>query len=66
DGKLDGADHVGHVGEVTTLAAVSQNFHGLILLDGQLKRFKREVGALAGPQTEKNRRARTWMPCWRE
>ena len=48
DGEVDGADYVGHVGEVTTLAPVSQNLDWLVLLDGPLEGFKREVAALAG------------------
>jgi len=37
DGEFDGTDHVGHVGEVTTLVAVFQNLDGLILRYGTLE-----------------------------
>ena len=37
DGEFDGTNHVGYVGEIAALAAVSQNCDWAVLLDGSLK-----------------------------
>ncbi len=48
DGEVDGPHDVGHVGEVTAMAAVSQNGDRFVLIDSPLEGFKRQIGTLAG------------------
>jgi hypothetical protein len=55
-GRLDGASNFLDVGEVTASAAVANDYERLTVDEAAAEGLQGEVGALAGPQTEKIRR----------